>query len=648
MLVVPMYSSIRRDQNSPFETVAIVPSPPKSQEATCCYTITRLRTSHHPCGRLELSISKDSLRILHIEGLAGCRSLFINLILQEIHWGNLNKTVRTGVCSQDKFPMFKELGFEPDLVEKHPFGEAYADLRETLKTLKTLDLNDSQAVAKFEKEFEDELVDAKRMLARLNNVAAHGLNLSYVKQHWSWEGPLPTLKVDPTAPKTLQLSATFSLPETELMKWRFSMPPFFERFKHLVRLAPLRCTPPLCVRRLESEEFLHCLSLAERTALDREMVTSQATLQEQAILLAGQWDHPLFKEATWPHKAFKAFLSGTLNKWDISRLFLYAESCKTVGYQTHSLQESTSKVFFKQSLHDFLNEQQWNSFLERIATENPKELQFFSVPFQGSFTDTTPKSILKAVVAEGWDVFTIQTPNNQGNFHLVIPPFLYYQLLKAKYGKEAMEPNPVFGISKGSDFQSLTHRPVAIPSPFVSVKNGKEADGFPATALTFYHHDLFHLHEDSNNLHKGAWIELGLHCSTFNLAKKDTIGVRTEFFDRPFPHYWRRVESMEGPLLSPSEKFWLGLGKTYRKLFTSYGEEAAVTTLMNSLNYINFYRTSWKENYDIDFESLDAFAHSRYSMKHKASLDILVPLMQAKEKIPQSPRTMMDLMHGIF
>lgn len=215
-------------------------------------------------------------------------------------------------------------------------------------------------------------------------------------------------------------------------------------------------------------------------------------------------------------------------------------------------------------------------------------------------------------------LFYVQDGAQSGR-QLIVPPALFYEILKVKFGSTAMEPNPVLGYFAKERLSDPVKRIVAIPC--AHVETPQKLHQLDATPLMAYSHDLYHLYIESGNPHRRAWIELAL------LADPKT---RSLVLDRDFPFYSRQEThepNVGRTLVNDQEKFWYSLISLYERMKIINGPSIAEKTLRLFLSHVKSHEDKWKATYQIDLSSLVDAQQKENPGTHPLSLSLCLSFL---------------------
>lgn len=355
-------------------------------------------------------------------------------------------------------------------------------------------------------------------------------------------------------------------------------------------------------------------------------------------------------------EAFHDFIQGNIHVMQLSTILL-AHDCQRICQEpkesfTYQLLNHKGEIDEKafdilvQGIADFFNALDLENFLSSLKNGDPKETQFFKImpedlllseeevkkkleEHNAKTEENKPVNLLAYYYHMQKNRTCLSVSKDAKLELLVLPPSLYWQLLKAKWQEQAMKPNPVLGLSKGVDFEHVDHRDVLIPCSLLS--SPTHADGFPISRLGFYHHDLiYHTTIDSANFDRAAWIDLAR-----GFKERKRIKIWMSLVDREFPSYYNRNFQIAifGRELEKQEIFWSTLVYAHFRFF--YDKRNEKIFIPYALQHIASHETQWKNDYHIDFQGLKQFYEKQKQMPHEASMKLLEPWIKAWENLVQ-------------
>lgn len=251
------------------------------------------------------------------------------------------------------------------------------------------------------------------------------------------------------------------------------------------------------------QEMVRRLSDKERTTLHAKMDTlvgqQDKIGQLCSAVVRGDWNDPIFKSVDYPYYALEAFQQGWIDDSQFSTIQLFWSIGQYHnGYdqvQVYSLfldNESPNPealVLIRQSFRpkdtiDSLTDTQLRAFLDEMKKLPLSEQYFFVVPDLQKVSKR--ETISQRIHSSPFNVFN----RLEGDLRM-IPSFgMMQEILKTKYGKEAVRINPVLGLSTLDDFRDASKRDMALCFPGVLLP--EEADHFLAPFYDFTYHDFFH------------------------------------------------------------------------------------------------------------------------------------------------------------
>jgi len=389
------------------------------------------------------------------------------------------------------------------------------------------------------------------------------------------------------------LSSSTSVAKTEpLKKHKSAIPPFFE------------------------QNFFSRISQAEKRSLTNELekLKDQPLSQEDLrAFIEGDWSHPIFKSPNWSLQAFRACANGDLSEMQASKLFLFEEASRMTDFQTHDLSNADSVQAFLTSLKAFYSLEDF----KKLPEMDLNDTQFFTFrfPLQKKKEAQTARE-QRAVDVINFGIHDLEFPihaivheNDVEVF--VIPPRLWMEVLKSKYGENAVFPEPVLGYSDADRFHDTSKRIVGIPFSFVSLP--EKIHDFAFTKwLGLFFHDLFHTIIESADEHRDAWNDI---VQNVKLDEK----VLNEIDDRNFPLYARPElhETTAGRKLEENfEKFWYSLASFEEHDLKDFekpeNREKVLSYILSSPRF--------QQEHNINFDSLEICARNEpakcsYSVK---------------------------------
>lgn len=392
-------------------------------------------------------------------------------------------------------------------------------------------------------------------------------------------------------------------------KRKFPEPSFSPALEGIGQSSSVAKTEPLKKHKTEipaffERNFFSRISRAQKRSLTTKLEKlKDQPLSEEALraFSEGNWAHPIFKAPNWSLLAFRACAEGSLSEMDTSKLFLYEEASTMTDFQTHDLGDPDSERAFLTSLKAFYSLEDF----QKLPKMKREDTQFFTFRFPlQKEEDALAAREQRAVDVINFGIHGLKFPihaivheNDVEVF--VIPPRLWMEVLKSKYGNKAVFPEPVLGYSDADRFHNTSKRIVGIPFSFVSLP--EKIHDFAFTKwLGLFFHDLFHTIIESADEHRDAWNDI---VQNVKLDEK----VLNEIDDRNFPLYARPElhETTAGRKLEAnSEKFWYSLASFEEHDLKDFekpeNREEVLRYILSSPRF--------QQKHDINFHSLEICA----------------------------------------
>lgn len=364
------------------------------------------------------------------------------------------------------------------------------------------------------------------------------------------------------------------------------------------------------LRRVPDDEWNACLETMQSEA-------NLATPEDIEDLRQGRWKNLIFEDPYWIYSAFHGYLENRLDKDTMCKLFLYnacleqakkdspnADPHDRVGcfqlFNERGEVDEDGKKKLREATETYLDEAQFEQLCQNLQTrlfsqENglrPDQTQFFSVR-----REKDPALIQIAGSDKmRWRLCIMQ--KEEQVWQAVMPPELMYEIHRARFGKDAIYPEPIMGYADKEKFSNISTRIASIPF----FRLPKELHGQEAEPLTFYHHDVVYHHAiESGNMHRAIFRDFAL----FLKKIPNVSSMVPVVLDRELANYIKaRKES--GP-----QNFWVGLGYCQEVLRRSRNETSEIfikTTRCQLIHYfIVFYLMHQEElikQYGLDLSSL--------------------------------------------
>lgn len=321
--------------------------------------------------------------------------------------------------------------------------------------------------------------------------------------------------------------------------------------------------------------------------------------QRQA-LKEQNWKHSIFKDRRLEELAFGEFLSGNLDPYEVSEIFIYHECMqadvnsdfsRAIPLFKDGKRNEEAVRLLKISTAGYYADKDIEKFLEDPELQNA---QIYSVPI-------TPRqekgSVLNEIVERLGHTFLTYKSGRDPRCQIVMSPRLMEKFFHAKVGAQAPRLNAVLGPSVSFDnFTDPTKRDVLVPCRLFPGSQPKVADGHPASPLEFWYHDVaYHAYLASLNPHRAAYIELA------DLLK-DKVNLRRSLLDQEFSAY---------RIMSPEESFWATMEHT---IFSTriLGIGYANPTENKVVEYMKANGKRWAETYQITPPQNDIYWISKF------------------------------------
>ncbi len=347
---------------------------------------------------------------------------------------------------------------------------------------------------------------------------------------------------------------------------------------------------PQSVEQLKSDDFFARVSDCAGEKLLEEvnkLQLSDADLEEisQAFLNA---EFEKLPEDFIP-TAFLAYFEEKINRNQLATLCLY-EAMETlpdsVNYSIdfHPDCMSTYKTVFDCEEIDL-----------DMSNFSPLDKTFFILNADLSRNELIPE-VLTRMQQETFDIGTLKENHDFIPFY-VPSPQLITETMKAKFGDNAISPNPVFGFSDDPKYWTdINRRDAAIPCRYFP--QPKTIHNFRVDSeYDIYFHDVrYHLYLDSANPYKESWFELA------ELFWNDNE-MRDFYLDREARNYYRNEKYGED---FPPEALFIA-----QAILKSPGLVSHADTLMNWLANQNTFKVEhldcFCEKHNLDKEAFSIF-----------------------------------------
>lgn len=222
----------------------------------------------------------------------------------------------------------------------------------------------------------------------------------------------------------------------------------------------------------------------------------------QVALFSADWKASIFHNPDLRHYALLAFMKGGISRSVLSTILFYADAVTTYGINkieviplfVNGSINSKGKQFFNGIIFGhYLRDQQIDQIYDEIKKLPACQQQFFLIK-----SHQTEKKSVRFVIAEaGLELFNFK----KGDWGRIIPSMGIMQTFLQVYtGKDAVQLNPVLGLSSNDDLLDPTHRDMAVR--FEGVSLPAIADEHPAPGFDFSYHDFFHAVLHSTPLRK--------------------------------------------------------------------------------------------------------------------------------------------------
>lgn len=357
------------------------------------------------------------------------------------------------------------------------------------------------------------------------------------------------------------------------------------------------------LRRIKPKEWASILDQIK--GLDR---TSLSMKVLDAFEL-GKWDHPIFKRPNWLLLAFYAYLEGLLEEKYLPKLILFDACCKETtpnyGVRTFQLIDQKGNIdpdaiaICKREMKGLFNNKCIQSVIETLCNLPPEMSQFFQIQ-----QPIDSRSLLKKLSLLPFFPFLAEDASSNAFVLTVFPPEFVYEILKVRFGENAVRPNPVIGYFKKEMMSSAGKRVISLAfSDYVKLPEALHK--FPVTPLVVYAHDAnYHLFIDSANIHKPAWNEIGKE-----FAKKSETDIVRFIFDGDFPSYRHQIKQNPGPLVffeetltEHDELFWSSLIVAVLSQSKDLARDVGVFCC-----YLKEHSEEWNIKYGLSFDKLKNF-----------------------------------------
>lgn len=309
------------------------------------------------------------------------------------------------------------------------------------------------------------------------------------------------------------------------------------------------------IKRISQDEWDQVMAVERRRASDEEVED----------LRWGRWDRPIFQEANWIYSAFDAYLENRLDQETMCTLFLYDACCKTrekegtplKSLQAHQLYDEHGRInkgvlhVLKEATKEYLSPEQFLQLIETFKSWPAHRTQFFAIT---RFDDPLLRDIAHPNELN-WGLFVRRLGLCDGVERvqqMVVPPHLMYAIHKAKWGDNAMLPDPALGFSWKEKLSDTSKRVVSIPSFFLLPERVHEMRADP---LSIYHHDLvYHLAIESANPHRKIWADFA---KFLGKAEHGASWMVPIVLDREFINYIRNKKEIA------TDDFWIAVSHCF-------------------------------------------------------------------------------------
>ncbi len=405
-----------------------------------------------------------------------------------------------------------------------------------------------------------------------------------------------------------------------------SLPSPVEKFDRFIEEATGKRFPALTpFQREERYDFLRRL---DRGKLKDELAFTfkwpEASPNELAALKNLDTAHPIFQRASLRVIALREFVSGNLTRDEIANLFIFAECKNRYGTEGEQLISQDGRrngdaiEFLSSHLGGMYSREEIERFLQSVEELPPERSRiYFAENGEGRANSSVLHGIFKFI--GNFLMHPIKDDEKSMNLQLIVlTPELTYLLHKAKFGENAIRPNPVLGLSSQADFKKTDRRDVYIPASSSLLDLPVTADGYLTfDPLQVMMHDLmYHCLIESANPHRAVYSELAAYCEdprtqepfpgyervVHQFTDREFLiyiyrlqsGENCYFKDMPEPvHFWREiVESIPNRELSPTKPGPLSRYDYYRVILDRLLGARLGAVADETLN-INFDSLKW-------------------------------------------------------
>lgn len=259
------------------------------------------------------------------------------------------------------------------------------------------------------------------------------------------------------------------------------------------------------------KELIRRVTLEERINIDKKLalIADNKDVKIQMLheaLESQNWDHEIFQDENYPYYALEAVGLEEGNKHKLSRgqfatLMSYWKTSQdhqarsmalfntngSINEEARKIIKETLRLIVKEPIY-FLTDEQIEQLFKEMAQLPRSEQQFFIIP------SSKPKVVTaKAVIRElGINIFSEFTEKDHDK--CMIASFgLMQAFLKVKFGQDAVEMQPVIGLSSIDDIRANGlngQRDFAVHFPEVFLPG--IADDVQALGFEFSYHDFYH------------------------------------------------------------------------------------------------------------------------------------------------------------